>query len=1840
MPLGMKTKRALLARNGRDGWRFLAYPLLACLLLSSLMTALTISSSSASTEPPTTSYTANPTADVVTTGWTKGGTCASGYYQCVNDYPDTGGTNYARGPNKANSNIYFNFTNTPNDFVDMASMTVDYYGRKNQSGVSGTADDENVGMYLYQGDVATMMAASSTSDWMTTSWTHYTQTLRPDAGGNKTIWDSAVLKIYGIFYQNAGLDTTTQIDIASVRLTINYRMKGGGLAQVGYIFENDDQASSSTVDSDTAQAAGNTALTNVHKGERMTLRTQLDNSGRAESAPFGLFYDRNDGYFTKVGDGDPPITGTGSCANTNFDCSVIDSTATSGRETAVAVDSNGTPWIAHYENTNSALKVSTYVGSNGTGCGGGNTAWSCVKVQDAGLATGLAADDVGHFPSIAVDAAGKVWVAYADATNNTIMVATNVPSSTCSTGGSSQWTCMRVATSQTLDYTPADALTIALAGNGTPYVSWYNSASGTKKIFVAQFVGGGGSGCYDSSWTGCATTVATGTSTEGGKPSLAFDATGNPWVSWSDGQALKVSSYSGSAWNAAVTIESASKGATSSIAFAPDGNAWIAYYDNTTSNNKLKLAKYVGSGGSNCSSSSAWTCYVVDNTTIGTGYSPNLVFDPAGQAWITYIDSTNHKLRLARNYGSGSCNTGASGWTCSDLTSSNGVPSTNAPPYLKLTTGLAFAPDGTAYVSFPDSSVLLNVAKLRRGGEITVSPANGGNTDGATIAKSHADMSSATDSGNATDADCISGSTTWNNGKWFNSEDGNGLTIPDGTSTHQCTEVAWTIDTSQATASTTYRFVIATADAMAAGRATWRGPASISNYPQLGIESGTTARYSKDALPGGSNCSDTNWTCLGQIDTSASSFGNLISMDVDSSGDPWVAYWDTSANAFRAAQYVGASGSGCGTNAAWTCTVIDTPGHDVTGLSNGFDLKVAPDGTPWVIWYDTNASYEDLHAARYVGSGGTGCTGSTSWTCWSVRNSVGKSGLGPGISFDQSGTPWIVNNTYDDVEVFKYVGTSGSSWQVTGSCMTDSGDWSCEQIDSPGYAGAYGHSSIAFDANGKPWVAFAGNASGWMTLKVAQFVGSGGSGCTSTHWNCTVVENASGFSLNTIAQKIAFDVNGIPWILAIKANGGYSTIYPMIIHYVGSGGFGCAIGGSWDCTNLDTGNTDAGIGSSGLAMDSAGRPWATFNLSGTNVKVANYVGVGGNCPGDSQWNCSTVLGAGYGSWAPSIAFDKSGTPWIADFDTSAARPVVARLKLPPKPLSYASTFPANPSDASNGDLRLRLDSGGVPRGTCSATTGAKGYCGVVTSDSDYDSVTTVANGTPMYALASRSTTNTTLQPFTWIGQSTVAPSASALTMQIYNFNTGAWSTLTPTSNTCSSTGANTDCTIAAAPTGTASNYYQTDGSNYWMNVRVYQAPGASAITLKTNLFAADQPPLAPLDFGALQQWNATNTAQVPTAYNTKGTSFTVVGQMSDNDATDTLTMCVEVQLISVAFTANGVDTACGSPVAFSGSWVPTTVLVTGLVDGSSYHWRARVKDLAGQYGPFLAYGANSDVVTAAIDIIMDNTAPAVGTVLDGPTNAVDSTYNTGSLSSLSCNWSGFTDSSSGIASYDVSIGTSAGATDVSTGVTGATSGWFLGVTSPYTTASVLTLHTSQRYYCNVRATDAVGNVSATASSNGQFVAPTLTFTSTSAVNFVNLNSINSYTDSKTVNLTISTNAYAGYTVKQWATSQLTAGSKTVAWYSGTYAAPTTWSGTGFGYTTNDTSIASNVFATGTKYARFATTGPGDIVAQHTSAVAGTSISDTPTLTFKLVVPSSQTAGRYTTTVVYSCVATY
>lgn len=151
---------------------------------------------------------------------------------------------------------------------------------------------------------------------------------------------------------------------------------------------------------------------------------------------------------------------------------------------------------------------------------------------------------------------------------------------------------------------------------------------------------------------------------------------------------------------------------------------------------------------------------------------------------------------------------------------------------------------------------------------------------------------------------------------------------------------------------------------------------------------------------------------------------------------------------------------------------------------------------------------------------------------------------------------------------------------------------------------------------------------------------------------------------------------------------------------------------------------------------------------------------------------------------------------------------------------------------------------------------------------------------------------------------------------------------------------------------------------------------------------------------------------------------------------------------------------------------------------------------------------------------------------------------------------------------------------------------------------------------------------------------------TESITFNNLNAGNSYTDSsKSTVMTTSTNAYNGYIIYGEETQPLTAApSVTISDYGASNETPTTWSGTGFGYNSNDSDLQTgpglaNRFS-GSKYSGFSSS-QQDPVADHTTVVENPAISnETFTVAYKVIAPSTVKAGNYQNTIIYTVVPIY
>lgn len=409
-------------------------------------------------------------------------------------------------------------------------------------------------------------------------------------------------------------------------------------------------------------------------------------------------------------------------------------------------------------------------------------------------------------------------------------------------------------------------------------------------------------------------------------------------------------------------------------------------------------------------------------------------------------------------------------------------------------------------------------------------------------------------------------------------------------------------------------------------------------------------------------------------------------------------------------------------------------------------------------------------------------------------------------------------------------------------------------------------------------------------------------------------------------------------------------------------------------------------------------------------------------------------------------------------------------------------------------------------------------------------------------------------------------------------------------------------------------------------------PAYADVVLMQFAGSVNQNPNAP---SALTQKRTSTGVAIPTGGWVNGTDITFEAQLSDADASDSLQLCVEVKAMPAAFDGSGEQ--CGTAVSYVGVPLVGSVAAT-MGDAAEYRWRARVKDAAGTYSAYVSYGSGSR------DFGVDTTAPTGGQVYDGTVSGVDQDQNgDGSLSQLSANWAGVDAAASGLAAYEYSIGTSAGATDVRA--------WTAVGTATSVTDSTLVLTTAGVYYFNLRVTDNAGN-STIFSSNGQVVTPTLQISvAPSNQTFDALNASNDRSGTQATTLTTSTNAANGYGIyaRRGAAFMLEGGAATIADFAGgTYASPAAWpagqcsgSSCGYGYTSSDTTINGvDKYGGATLYAPYPGSG-GDLVADHTDAVSGAPVSgESFTITSKVSVSPAQAGGSYSTSLIFTIIPRY
>jgi len=147
------------------------------------------------------------------------------------------------------------------------------------------------------------------------------------------------------------------------------------------------------------------------------------------------------------------------------------------------------------------------------------------------------------------------------------------------------------------------------------------------------------------------------------------------------------------------------------------------------------------------------------------------------------------------------------------------------------------------------------------------------------------------------------------------------------------------------------------------------------------------------------------------------------------------------------------------------------------------------------------------------------------------------------------------------------------------------------------------------------------------------------------------------------------------------------------------------------------------------------------------------------------------------------------------------------------------------------------------------------------------------------------------------------------------------------------------------------------------------------------------------------------------------------------------------------------------------------------------------------------------------------------------------------------------------------------------------------------------------------------------------------------VNFDTLDAGNSFTDTASTTLYVTTTAPNGYIVHAYTAANdgkltSTSTTSTIARWDASNATPTTWGAGnyGFGYTTDDTNLSGgdpNRFATSTKYAGF-TSSTEEVADRPGGSWSGA----TNVITYKVSVSFIQKPATYQTTITYICTANY
>jgi hypothetical protein len=178
----------------------------------------------------------------------------------------------------------------------------------------------------------------------------------------------------------------------------------------------------------------------------------------------------------EVGGGDTIVANYvgsgGSCTNTAWQCTVVDSTADTYFNAQIAFDNNNQPWTASQNQTDQTIRICTNTGS-----------WSCSDIEEHGSP---AVPTELFYQSLAISPTGEPWVTYAsdDGVNTAWVGVAKYVGSGGSGCNSSAWTCEVIASDTSASNFLGKYNSLAFDSSGTPWLMYY--ASETEDILLAK----------------------------------------------------------------------------------------------------------------------------------------------------------------------------------------------------------------------------------------------------------------------------------------------------------------------------------------------------------------------------------------------------------------------------------------------------------------------------------------------------------------------------------------------------------------------------------------------------------------------------------------------------------------------------------------------------------------------------------------------------------------------------------------------------------------------------------------------------------------------------------------------------------------------------------------------------------------------------------------------------------------------------------------------------------------------------------------------------------------------------------------------------------------------------------------------------------------------------------------------------------------------------------------------------------------------------------------------------------------------------------------------------------